>query len=89
MPVLCPKCGEWVEFDETRNSELTNKLLCKVCCTVENEVYYLLEEAKDIQFDLDAYAEHMKGDRRGWKRNLKELKEEISKLGYCFDELII
>jgi hypothetical protein len=30
----------------------------------------------------------MKGDRRGWKKNLKELKEKISKAGHSFDDHI-
>ena len=88
MPVDCIKCGEWVELDTTREAPITKKLVCINCYQKEEEVKSLVEEAKDINYDLDNYAEHMKGDRRGWKKNLKELKEKISALGYSFDDFI-
>lgn len=89
MPVPCTKCGEWVELDSTKGSPLSysRMLICSECYDKEDEVYQLLEEAKDINYDLENHAEHMKGDRRGWKQKLKELKEKISKLGYDFNEL--
>lgn len=87
MPVPCPRCGEWIELHDTRKSPLTEDLLCDECFTVEDEVYDLKEEADDIKYDLDNHAEHMKGDRRGWKNNLKELKEKIKALGFDYDEL--
>lgn len=87
MPVICEKCDECIELNETRTSKLTKKLLCENCCDTENLVYDLFEEAKDIQYDLENNAEYMKGDRRGWKNNLKELKDKISKAGYSFDDL--
>ncbi|WP_312306577.1 hypothetical protein [Chryseobacterium sp.] len=87
MPVPCPRCGEWVELHDTRKSPLTEALLCDECFSVEDEVYDLKEEADDIKYDLDNHAEHMKGDRRGWKKNLKELKEKIKSLGFDYDEL--
>lgn len=85
MPVQCPKCKEIIELDETRESNLTKELLCSECCAEENEVFELVSEADDIQYDLNSYAEHMKGDRRGWKKNLKEIKDKIKKLGYDFE----
>lgn len=87
MPVICEKCDDFVELNETRTSKLTKKLLCENCSDTENRVYDLFEEAKDIQYDLENDAEHMKGDRRGWKKSLKELKDKISKSGYSFNEL--
>lgn len=88
MPIDCSKCGEWVELDSTREGPLTKNLVCKNCFATEEEARSLIEEAKDISYDLENYAEHMKGDRRGWKKNLKELKEKISSLGYSLDDFI-
>lgn len=87
MPVICPKCHECIELDETRESRLTSELLCESCCEDENEVADLKEEIEDIQYDLDNHAEHMKGDRRGWKSNIKQLKEKIKSLGFDYDYL--
>lgn len=83
MPVPC-SCGEWVELHSTRQSPMNQRLICLACYNKETEVRPLIEEAQDISYDLENYAEHMKGDRRGWKKKLKELKANISKLGYDF-----
>ncbi|MEL7600592.1 MAG: hypothetical protein AAGU18_10920 [Proteiniphilum sp.] len=88
MPVPCSKCGEWVELNSTRQGPLSRELICANCCREEESVSFLIDEAKDIHYDLKNYAEHMKGDRRGWKKNLKELTEKISVLGYSFDDFI-
>lgn len=88
MPVPCNKCGNLVELHATRESLLTKKLMCDECCSVENQVNDLVEEAKDIQYDLDNHAEHMKGDRRGWKKNLKNLKQQIDDLGFNSENLL-
>lgn len=88
MPVNCSKCGEWIELNSTRESPLNNQLMCSNCFDNDKEVHELIEEAKDIHYDLENYAEHMKGDRRGWKKNLKELKAKISSLGYSFDDYL-
>lgn len=89
MPVPCCKCREIVELHSTRESSLTKKLMCDECCSTSNQVNSLVEEAKDIQNDLDNHAEHMKGDRRGWKKNLKNLKQQIDDLGYSSDDLLL
>ncbi len=89
MPVPCGRCSNIVELHSTRESSLTNRLMCDECCDLENRINDLVEEAKDIQTDLDNYAEHMKGDRRGWKRNLKEIKQKIEKLGFNAEELLL
>lgn len=86
MPVDCSKCGEWVELDTTREGPITKNLVCRNCFAIEEEARSFIDEAKDISYDLENYAEHMKGDRRGWKKNLKELKEKISALGYSFED---
>lgn len=88
MPVNCPKCGEWFELNSSRESPLNNQLLCGECFQKDDEVNDLVEEAKDIHYDLENYAEYMKGDRRGWKKNLKELKNKIARLGYSFDDFV-
>lgn len=88
MPVNCVKCGEIVELDSTRQSPLNGQLICSECFDKENEVNELIEEAKDIRYDLENHAEHMKGDRRGWKKNLKELKAKIKDLGFDFDDFV-
>ncbi len=88
MPVSCFKCDELVELNSTRQGELSKDLLCESCYGEEDHAKCLIDEAKDIYYDLENYAEHMKGDRRGWKKNLKELKEKISALGYSFDDFI-
>lgn len=88
MPVPCSRCSEIVELHSTRESELNEQLLCEDCYNLDNKVYELVEEAKDIHYDLENYEEYMKGDRRGWKKNLKELKNKISKLGFSFDDFV-
>lgn len=88
MPVPCDKCGEWVELTDCRTSELTKKLLCRDCCDVEDEVKAKIDEIKDIQYMLDNNDEEVRGDRRGWKRNIKDLKKEIIELGYDPEELL-
>lgn len=86
MPVMC-KCGEWIELDSTRESPLKkDQLLCRECFSSEDKVNDLIQEAKDIQYDLDNDAEYMKGDRRGWKKRIKEIKEQVKKLGYNYDD---
>jgi peptidoglycan hydrolase CwlO-like protein len=85
MPVICEKCNDLVELNETRESKLTNRLLCQECCSHENKVKELLEEIETIQYDLDNREDYMKGDRQGWKNKIKELKQEIKKLGYDYE----
>lgn len=88
MPVPCNKCGEWVELNDTRQSELNEKdMLCRECYSIDNTVNGYKEEIDDIQHMLDNNDPEVKGDRRGWKRNIKELKTKISELGYNYDEL--
>lgn len=87
MPVPCPRCGEWIELHSTRKSPLTEDLLCEECFSIEDQVNDYKEEIEDIQYDLENYAEYMKGDRRGWKKKINELKDKIKKLGFDFDEL--
>ena len=89
MPVPCKNCNEIVELDSTRQSPLTKDLVCHECFTIDDKVNDLVEEAKNIHYDLDNYAEHMKGDRRGWKRNLKDLKQKINDLGFDANELVL
>ena len=88
MPVPCPKCGEWFELNSSRESPLNKQLLCIECYEKDDEVNDLIEEAKDIHYDLENNEEYMKGDRPGWKKNLKELKVKISKLGYDLDDFL-
>jgi len=87
MPVLCEKCGEWVELNDCRQSELTKRLLCRDCCNVEDKVKAAADEIKDIQYMLDNNDEQVRGDRKGWKQNIKILKKEIIELGYNPEEL--
>lgn len=47
-----------------------------------------IEEIKDIQLMLDNNDPEVKGDRRGWKRNINELKQEIIELGYDPEEYL-
>lgn len=47
-----------------------------------------IEEIKDIQLMLDNNDPEVKGDRRGWKRNINELKQEIIELGYAPEEYL-
>lgn len=88
MPVQCIKCDEVVELNSTRHSPISKQLLCEACFSVEDEVNDLMCEARDIKYGLDNYADYMKGDRRGWKRNLKELKAKVIDLGFDFDDLL-
>lgn len=89
MPVLCTRCDEIIELNSTKESPLTKELLCYECFSIDDKVNDLVEEAKNIQYDLDNYEEYMKGDRRGWKRNLKELKQKINDLGFDANELVL
>lgn len=86
MPVPCEKCDEWVELNSTRKSRLTKKLLCDSCCEEENNIKDMIDEIEDIQHMLDTNDPEVKGDRRGWKKNIKELKEKIKNLGYDFEK---
>lgn len=89
MPTPCSKCKEVVELNDLRESNFTKEMLCDECYSTDSELYYLVDEAKDIQRDLEDYAEHMKGDRRGWKKKLKELKKQIDELGGDVDDLLL
>ena len=83
MPVPCSKCGEWVELNSTRESELNKgKMLCPECYSTDDSVKDKIEEIKDIQLMLDNNDPEVRGDRRGWKRNINKLKQEIIELGY-------
>lgn len=89
MPVPCDKCKEWVELNSTRTSELDNtKMLCPECFSTDSSVHNKVGEIKDIQYMLDNNDPEVKGDRRGWKRNIKELKNEIKELGYNAEDYI-
>lgn len=89
MPVPCSKCGEWVELNSTRESELNKgKMLCPECYSTEDSVKDKIEEINDIQLMLDNNDPEVKGDRRGWKRNINELKQEIIELGYDPEEYL-
>lgn len=87
MPVPCIKCKEVVELDSTRTSPLTKDLVCQDCYYTHDQVNDLFEEAKQISYDLENHEEYMKGDRRGWKINFKELKDKIKELGFSYNEL--
>lgn len=88
MPVLCDNCKEWVELNSMRESELTKgKLLCIECYNIDSQVKHLKDEIDDIQYMLDNNDPEIKGDRRGWKRNIKELKAQIIELGFIYDDL--
>lgn len=85
MPVPCDKCGEWVELNDTRESELKKgEMLCRECYHIDSEVKSKVEEIEDIQLMLDNHDEEVRGNRMGWKRNIKELKSEIKELGYDY-----
>lgn len=88
MPVPCSRCNEWVDLDDTRIGSLTKELVCDNCFSEEDQVNDLIEEAKTISYDLDNYEEYMTGDRRGWKKNLKELKAKIEKAGYNLNDYL-
>lgn len=89
MPVPCDKCGEWIELNSARESRLEKgKMLCPECFSADDMVKDKIEEIKDIQYMLDSNDPEVKGDRRGWKRNIKELKEEITDLGYDPEEYL-
>ena len=48
MPVPCSKCGEWVELNSTRESELNKgKMLCPECYSTEDSVKDKIEEIKE------------------------------------------
>lgn len=87
MPVPCDKCKEWVELNSTRESELDKgRLLCPECYHIDSTVKDKIDEIKDIQSMLDDNDPEVRGDRRGWKRNIKDLKTEIVEYGYSFDD---
>ena len=87
MPVPCDKCKERVELNSTRESELTRGLmLCSSCSGTESLVKQYVDEIKDIQYMLDNNDPEVKGDRRGWKQNIKDLKNKISDLDYDFED---
>lgn len=87
MPVSCINCKEVVELNSTRISPLTKDLVCQDCYRTHDQVNDLFEEAKQISYDLENEEDYMKGDRRGWKKNLKELKLKIKELGFSYDDI--
>lgn len=87
MPVPCSKCGKWVELNDTRESELNRgEMLCRECASSDYLVKQKIEEIQDIQYMLDNNDPDVRGDRRGWKRNIKDLKKEIEDLGYDYSD---
>lgn len=87
MPVPCPVCEEWCELNSTKESPLTKELLCSNCYSNHYTVNELKEEIDTIQLDLDNNESYMKGDRKGWKANIKENKEKIKTYGFKYEEL--
>lgn len=76
MPVPCDECKGWIELNETRESPLKkDKMLCRECYSGASQVRDMIDEIKDIQYMLDTNDEAVKGDRRGWKANIKVLKK--------------
>lgn len=82
MPVICTMCNQIVELHSTKESRINKVLLCENCYEIDDQVADLFEENKTIQNDLDNHEEYMKGDRRGWRKKIKENKEKINSLGY-------
>jgi len=86
MPVPCDKCGEWIELNSTRESELEKgKMLCRECYSTDDLVNEKIDEIKDIQYMLDNNDLEAKGNKRELKRRIKDLKAEITELGYDFE----
>lgn len=89
MPVPCSECGEWVELNSTYESNLKKGFtLCPECYSVDSSVKSKIEEIKYIEYMLDNNEPEVRGDRRGWRRNIKELKKEIADLGYDPEEYL-
>ena len=88
MPVPCSKCGEWIELNDTRESDISKELVCSECYDIDREAYELKEEIVDLQLDLDNEPEYMKGQRREYKKEIKEKKARIVELGYSFEDLM-
>lgn len=87
MPVPCAECDDWVELNETRESPIyRNKMVCKNCYAEHYIIKEIVDEIKDIQYMFDCNDETLKGDRRGWKKNMKDLKNELLEKGYRFDD---
>lgn len=63
-------------------------MLCPECYSTDDLVKDKIEEIKDIQLMLDNNDPEVKGDRLGWKRNIKDLKQEIIELGYDPEEYL-
>jgi hypothetical protein len=78
MPVPCDGCGEWVELNECRHSPLTQKLVCRNCAQRDKKTYDIRSRIEELQLDLDDNAEYMKGNRRGYKKELKDLKMKLT-----------
>lgn len=89
MPVPCNGCSRLVDLNDTRESTLDKgKMLCPECYHNDSEVKFKIEEIEDIQYMLDNNEKELRCDRKGWKRNIKELKKEIIELGYDPEEYL-
>ncbi|OJU34446.1 MAG: hypothetical protein BGN96_13895 [Bacteroidales bacterium 45-6] len=89
MPVPCDKCNEWVELNDTRESPLKKgRMLCRNCFSDEYEVKNKIDEIESIQYMLDNNDPEVKGNRLGWKSNIKQLRSEMSSLGYDPEEYL-
>ncbi len=89
MPTPCSECKEVVELNDLRESNFTKQMLCYDCYSTDSELYDLVEEAKDIQRDLEGYADHMKGNRGLWRAKLNLLRKQINELGEDADDLLL
>ena len=77
MPCLCD-CGKWFDLNDGRESPYRRDVvICRDCYDKQSERRELENQIEDLQLDLDNEAEYTVGNRRMYKKELKELKEKL------------
>lgn len=59
MPVLCSRCGEWVELNDTRQSPYKDDLVCRSCFDKLSERKELENEIFELEIDFENNAEYL------------------------------
>ena len=78
MPCPCDDCGKWFDLNDGRESPYRRGItICRECHDRQSERKELENQIEELQLDLDNEAEYTVGNRREYKKELKELKQKL------------
>lgn len=81
MPCPCDECGGWFDLNDGHESPYKRGIvICRNCYDKQNERKELENQIEELQLDLDNEAEYTVGNRRMYKKELKELESKLEKL---------